>query len=38
MFVCQWHLDTPYGRQSEALRVMRIVPASQHWKVYRVAG
>ncbi len=104
MFVCQWHLDTPYGKQSEALRVMRgwgeeklassefrrssaqrvlvghlgvspshvvdeylfdsladfelglqgmtgpqfrshsdalapfIVPASQHWKVYRVAG
>jgi hypothetical protein len=22
MFVCQWHLDVPYGRQGEALRVM----------------
>ena len=22
MFVCQWHLDVPYGRQGDALRVM----------------
>jgi hypothetical protein len=46
MFVCQWHLDIPYGKQAEALAVMRawgaapqapfIVPASQHWVVYRV--
>jgi hypothetical protein len=51
MLVCQWHLDIPYGKQAEALAVMRawgaekfassalapfIVPASQHWLVYRV--
>ena len=23
MFVCQWHLDVPYGKQGEALAVMR---------------
>ena len=23
MFVCQWHLDVPYGTQGEALAVMR---------------
>ncbi|MBA3497167.1 MAG: hypothetical protein H0T86_08685 [Gemmatimonadales bacterium] len=23
MFVCQWHLDVPYGKQAEALAVMR---------------
>jgi hypothetical protein len=23
MIVCQWHLDVPYGRQGEALAVMR---------------
>jgi hypothetical protein len=23
MFVCQWHLDTPYGKQAEAVAVMR---------------
>lgn len=23
MFVCQWHLDTPYGKQGEAVAVMR---------------
>ena len=23
MFVCQWHLDIPYGKQGEALAVMR---------------
>ncbi len=23
MFVCQWHLDIPYGKQAEALSVMR---------------
>ncbi len=23
MFVCQWHLDIVYGKQAEALRVMR---------------
>lgn len=23
MFVCQWHLDIPYGKQSQALAVMR---------------
>jgi hypothetical protein len=23
MIVCQWHLDIPYGKQSEALAVMR---------------
>lgn len=23
MFVCQWHLDIPYGNQAEALAVMR---------------
>jgi hypothetical protein len=23
MFVCQWHLDIIYGKQAEALRVMR---------------
>ena len=22
MFVCQWHLDTPFGKQGEALRIM----------------
>lgn len=23
MYVCQWHLDTPFGKQGDALRVMR---------------
>jgi hypothetical protein len=23
MFVCQWHLDVPYGKQGEAVAVMR---------------
>ena len=23
MFVCQWHLDIVYGKQSDAVRVMR---------------
>jgi len=23
MFVCQWHLTIPYGKQSEVLRIMR---------------
>lgn len=23
MFVCQWHLDIPYGKQADALAVMR---------------
>lgn len=23
MLVCQWHLDIPYGKQAEALAVMR---------------
>jgi hypothetical protein len=23
MFVCQWHLDIPYGKQGEALAVIR---------------
>jgi hypothetical protein len=23
MFVCQWHLDVPYGKQGEALAAMR---------------
>ena len=23
MFVCQWHLDTPFGKQGEALAVIR---------------
>jgi hypothetical protein len=44
MFVCQWHLDIPYGTQAEAPQFKRhsdalapfIVPASQHWVVYRV--
>jgi hypothetical protein len=22
MFVCQWHLDVPFGKQAEAVRVM----------------
>ncbi len=22
MFVCQWHLDVPFGRQGEALRIL----------------
>jgi hypothetical protein len=23
MFVCQWHLDTPFGKQGQALTVMK---------------
>ncbi len=23
MYVCQWHLDIPYGKQGEAVRVMK---------------
>jgi hypothetical protein len=23
MFVCQWHLDIPYGKQGDAVAVMR---------------
>jgi hypothetical protein len=23
MFVCQWHLDTPFGKQGQALAIMR---------------
>jgi len=23
MYVCQWHLDIPYGRQGEAIRVIQ---------------
>jgi hypothetical protein len=30
MFVCQWHRDIPYGKQAEALAVMRV------WLVFRV--
>jgi hypothetical protein len=22
MYVCQWHLDTPFGKQGEAVRIM----------------
>jgi len=39
MIVCQWHLDIQYGKQGEALAVIRapfVVPGSQHWVVYRV--
>lgn len=46
MFVCQWHLDIPFGKPSEALRIMTawgkeklavaIVPGSQRWVAYRV--
>jgi hypothetical protein len=45
MLVCQWHLDIPYGKQGEALAVMRAwgaekfarsVAGSQHWVVNRV--
>jgi hypothetical protein len=47
MIVCQWHLDIPYGKQAEALAVIRawgasdalapfVVPGSQRWIVYRV--
>jgi hypothetical protein len=35
MFVRQWHLDIPYGKQANA-PARFIVPASQHWVVYRV--
>jgi hypothetical protein len=35
MFVRQWHLDIPYGKQAEALAPF-IVPASQYRVVYRV--
>jgi hypothetical protein len=23
VFICQWHLDIPYGRQSEVVRIMK---------------
>jgi hypothetical protein len=23
VFICQWHLDIPYGRQGEVLRIMK---------------
>ena len=39
MLICQWHLDTVYGKQGEAARdelAPFIVPGSQHWVVYRV--
>lgn len=45
MLVCQWHLDTPYGKQAEEAPQFRrhsdglaplVVPGSQHWIVYRV--
>jgi hypothetical protein len=43
MFVCQWHLDIPYGKQAGALAVIHsdalapfVVAGSQHWVVYRV--
>ena len=29
MLVCQWHLDVPYGKQGEALAVMRAMSAPQ---------
>jgi hypothetical protein len=35
MFVRQWHLDVPDGKQGEAL-APSIVTGSQHWVVYRV--
>jgi hypothetical protein len=28
MFVCQWHLDIPYGKQGEAVAVVRAWGAS----------
>jgi hypothetical protein len=34
MFVCQWHLDVPYGKQGEALAAMRTWGAEKF--VYRV--
>jgi hypothetical protein len=27
MLVCQWHLDIVYGKQAEAVRIMRITTA-----------
>jgi len=30
MIVCQWHLDIPYGKQGEALAIIRA------WVLYRV--
>jgi hypothetical protein len=35
MFVCQWHLDVPSGKQGEALAPF-IVAGSQRWVVDRV--
>jgi hypothetical protein len=32
MYVCQWHLDVPYGKQGEALAVMRA------WGAEKFAG
>jgi hypothetical protein len=41
MFVCQWHLDVPYGKQGEGLAAMRAWGAekfasSEFRVVYRV--
>jgi hypothetical protein len=33
MYVCQWHLDVPFGEQGEG-RAPDIVPGSRHWVVY----
>jgi hypothetical protein len=30
MFVCQWHLDIPYGKQGQALAVMRAWGAEKY--------
>jgi hypothetical protein len=32
MLVCQWHLDVPYGKQAEAVSVMRA------WGAEKFAG
>lgn len=32
MFLCQWHLDIPYGKQSEVLKIM------QAWSTLKFAA
>ncbi|HXI22090.1 MAG TPA: hypothetical protein VNH46_13440 [Gemmatimonadales bacterium] len=36
MYVCQWHLNTPFGKQREVVRI--VVPGSQRWEIDGVPG
>jgi hypothetical protein len=38
MLICQWHLDIVYGKQAEAIRVMRAWGAEKFASLDRLPG